>query len=222
MLSRPIESAALRSQSNPVTLWIVGLIALAFTLFLQPAAVHESSESYRTPSEYGNGPETESTSRIVQSAQIPNSTSHSNEGLLHLDEKTEPHPVMSALESGNVETKSQTAQPGRPAEVESSTEIEGTVLHGRRHSISVATKCLRSIYIWLMCIAAPTLLAGVLQLRREVLRISDALVEAHERDETLRRSNQELAHMTCVDSLTGLANRRCFDEAFERARSNVA
>lgn len=37
-----------------------------------------------------------------------------------------------------------------------------------------------------------------------------------EKTEELRRANDDLSRLSFLDALTGLANRRCFDEAFEK------
>jgi len=80
---------------------------------------------------------------------------------------------------------------------------------------------LHSMYIWLMRIAAPALLAAVLKLRRDVMLARDALAKAAERDRELRRTNQELAHMVSVDPMTGVGNRRCFEQSLEREHARM-
>ncbi|MBV8604414.1 MAG: diguanylate cyclase [Pelomonas sp.] len=81
-------------------------------------------------------------------------------------------------------------------------------------------------FVALAVIAGAAALAGLFQLRVRRLRARQAEMErlVAQRTEELREANEHLARLSFVDALTGLANRRRFDEAvaaeWRRARRN--
>jgi len=82
----------------------------------------------------------------------------------------------------------------------------------------------RAWWFLLLCFVAPILaIAGFLRLRvagirareRELLR----LVE--EKTADLKRANEELMQLSATDALTGLANRRCFDQTLDKECARI-
>ena len=74
---------------------------------------------------------------------------------------------------------------------------------------------------WFTALAALVLIgiaAGILRLRTRNLRLQKAEMErlVAEKTEELRLANEHLARLSFVDAVTGLANRRRFDESLER------
>jgi diguanylate cyclase (GGDEF)-like protein len=83
-------------------------------------------------------------------------------------------------------------------------------------------------FIALALLAGAAAIAGLVGLRTRSLQARQAEMErlVAQRTEELRQANEHLARLSFVDSLTGLANRRRFDEALQeewrRARRNQA
>jgi diguanylate cyclase (GGDEF)-like protein len=73
-------------------------------------------------------------------------------------------------------------------------------------------------FLTLVALAVVAAAAGLLRLRTGNLRRRHAEMErlVAEKTEELRRANEHLAKLSFVDSLTGLANRRRFDEVLEQ------
>lgn len=69
--------------------------------------------------------------------------------------------------------------------------------------------------LWIVLLCAITALAGALVVRAVRERVKVELDLGQTRDE-LTKANQRLALLASYDGLTGLANRRAFDEALER------
>ncbi|RYE97318.1 MAG: GGDEF domain-containing protein, partial [Oxalobacteraceae bacterium] len=69
--------------------------------------------------------------------------------------------------------------------------------------------------LWIMLLCAITALAGSLVVRAVRQRVKVELDLGETRDE-LTKANERLAQLASYDGLTGLANRRAFDETLER------
>lgn len=96
--------------------------------------------------------------------------------------------------------------------------------HGAEFPFEILTPWYRRWWFVGICVLVPLIVVGIIVRLRflgtkrresELLRIVD------ERTRDLRKANQDLLQLSTVDSLTGLANRRVFDQTLDKECSRV-